>query len=133
MTAARRPFHNFSLQHAAALAVELARPLLVLEALRVGYPWASERLHRFVLEGMAANVFVVSARTSGKAGDKDGITLFLVPADAKGLSRSVRAYRGKLPASLGPEAQCDGSATAALLAGRRRLAFARCQRNRLDD
>jgi alkylation response protein AidB-like acyl-CoA dehydrogenase len=41
----------------------------------------------FVLEGMAAAVFVVSARTSGKPGDKDGITLFLVPADAKGVSR----------------------------------------------
>ena len=43
----------------------------------------------FVLEGMAAGLFVVSARTSGKAGDKDGITLFLVPADAKGVSRQA--------------------------------------------
>ena len=43
----------------------------------------------FVLEGMAAGLFVVSARTSGKAGDKDGITLFLVPADAKGVSRKA--------------------------------------------
>jgi alkylation response protein AidB-like acyl-CoA dehydrogenase len=41
----------------------------------------------FVLEGMAAQLFVVSARTSGKVGEKEGITLFLVPADAKGLSR----------------------------------------------
>src|ERR1044072_3361832 len=37
----------------------------------------------FVMEGMAANVFVVAARTSGKAGDEKGISLFLVPADAK--------------------------------------------------
>jgi alkylation response protein AidB-like acyl-CoA dehydrogenase len=43
----------------------------------------------FVLEGMAASVFVVSARTSGKPGDKEGITLFLVPADAKGVTRSA--------------------------------------------
>ena len=43
----------------------------------------------FVLEGMAAAVFVVSARTSGNTGDKDGITLFLVPADAKGVSRKA--------------------------------------------
>ncbi len=43
----------------------------------------------FVLEGMAAGLFVVSARTSGKAGDKDGISLFLVPADAKGVSRKA--------------------------------------------
>src|ERR1039457_1441373 len=39
---------------------------------------------------MAAGLFVVSARSSGKPGEKEGITLFLVPADAKGLSRSSR-------------------------------------------
>jgi alkylation response protein AidB-like acyl-CoA dehydrogenase len=43
----------------------------------------------FVLEGGAAGLFVVSARTSGQPGDKDGITLFLVPGDAKGLSRKA--------------------------------------------
>jgi alkylation response protein AidB-like acyl-CoA dehydrogenase len=32
---------------------------------------------------------VVSARTSGKPGDRDGVTLFLVPADAKGVSRKA--------------------------------------------
>jgi deoxyribodipyrimidine photo-lyase len=35
--------------------MELGRPLLVLEALRVGSPWASDRLHAFVLPGMAEN------------------------------------------------------------------------------
>jgi deoxyribodipyrimidine photo-lyase len=29
--------------------------LLVLEALRCDYPWASDRLHRFIIEGMADN------------------------------------------------------------------------------
>jgi alkylation response protein AidB-like acyl-CoA dehydrogenase len=43
----------------------------------------------FVLEGMAAALFVVSARTSGETGDEDGISLFLVPADAKGVSRKA--------------------------------------------
>jgi alkylation response protein AidB-like acyl-CoA dehydrogenase len=43
----------------------------------------------FVLEGMAAALFVVSARTSGESGDEDGISLFLVPADAKGVSRKA--------------------------------------------
>ena len=43
----------------------------------------------FVLEGMAAGLFVVSARTSGAEGDKEGISLFLVPADAKGVSRKA--------------------------------------------
>jgi alkylation response protein AidB-like acyl-CoA dehydrogenase len=41
----------------------------------------------FVLEGMAANLLVVSARTSGQPGETAGVELFLVPADAKGVSR----------------------------------------------
>lgn len=56
MIAARRPFHNFALQHARDLAAELDKPLLVLEALRIDYPHASERLHTFVLQGMADNL-----------------------------------------------------------------------------
>jgi len=55
MTAARRPHHNFALDHAAHLAMELGKPLLVLEALRVGYRWACDRFHRFILEGMRDN------------------------------------------------------------------------------
>ena len=55
MVAARRLDWNFALQHAVHLALELDRPLLVLEPLRCDYPWASDRLHRFVLDGMAAN------------------------------------------------------------------------------
>ncbi len=43
----------------------------------------------FVLEGMAAGLFVVSARTDGDVDDKYGISLFLVPADAKGVSRKA--------------------------------------------
>ena len=41
----------------------------------------------FVLEGMAANLLVVSARTTGQSGDPHGISLFLVPADTHGVSR----------------------------------------------
>jgi alkylation response protein AidB-like acyl-CoA dehydrogenase len=41
----------------------------------------------FVIDGMAADLFIVAARTSGEAGDESGITLFLVPATARGLSR----------------------------------------------
>ena len=32
-----------------------SKPLIVLEALRVDYPWASDRFHRFILDGMADN------------------------------------------------------------------------------
>ena len=42
----------------------------------------------FVVEGLAATTLVVAARTSGHVGDGEGITLFLVPADAEGVSRS---------------------------------------------
>jgi deoxyribodipyrimidine photo-lyase len=52
MTSARRTRANFALQHALDLAARHGRPLVVLEALSVDYPWASDRLHRFVLDGM---------------------------------------------------------------------------------
>ncbi|MCA9605731.1 MAG: deoxyribodipyrimidine photolyase [Myxococcales bacterium] len=53
MVAARRPHRSFALERAADLALELDRPLLVLEPLRVGYAWACDRFHRFVIDGMA--------------------------------------------------------------------------------
>ncbi|MEO7027166.1 MAG: acyl-CoA dehydrogenase family protein [Caulobacteraceae bacterium] len=43
----------------------------------------------FVLEGMAADLFIVAARTSGAPGEAEGITLFLVPASAAGLTRQA--------------------------------------------
>jgi deoxyribodipyrimidine photo-lyase len=55
MVASRRTRFNFGLQHAIDQARELNSPLVVLEALRCDYPWASERFHRFVLDGMADN------------------------------------------------------------------------------
>ncbi len=55
MIANRRTTWNFSLQRAIELASQLDKPLVVLEALRCGYRWASDRLHQFVLDGMADN------------------------------------------------------------------------------
>jgi deoxyribodipyrimidine photo-lyase len=55
MIASRRVRSNFALQRAVHWALTLGRPLLVLEALRCDYRWASDRLHRFVLEGMRDN------------------------------------------------------------------------------
>ena len=54
-----------------------------------GYRLTGAKTH--VLEGMAADLFIVAARTSSAGGDPSGITLFLVPADAKGLTRERRA------------------------------------------
>ncbi len=55
MRASRRVDHNFALDRAVELAKSLARPLLVLEALRCDYRWASDRHHAFVLAGMRDN------------------------------------------------------------------------------
>jgi alkylation response protein AidB-like acyl-CoA dehydrogenase len=41
----------------------------------------------FVVEGMSATTFIVAARSSGAPGSLDGVTLFLVPATAEGVSR----------------------------------------------
>ena len=55
MIANRRTTWNFSLDEAVSWAEKLNKPLLVLEALRAGYPWASDRLHKFIIDGMADN------------------------------------------------------------------------------
>ncbi|HEX6973810.1 MAG TPA: hypothetical protein VF147_05375 [Vicinamibacterales bacterium] len=56
MIAARRARYNFGLQRAVEVANEVGKPLVVLEALRCDYPWASDRLHAFVIDGMRANL-----------------------------------------------------------------------------
>ena len=53
MTANRRIEWNFALQRAVDWAHELRQPLVILEALHTDYPWACDRLHRFVMDGMA--------------------------------------------------------------------------------
>lgn len=79
----------------AALAIDegpkYAPEKIALAATKKGSGYSLSGSKTFVMEGMAANVFVVAARTSGKAGDAKGITLFLVAADAKGLSRKRRS------------------------------------------
>lgn len=65
MIAARRPHHSFALQHARDLALQLGKPLLVLEALRADYPHASARMHAFVLQGMAQNLEAFARNPNG--------------------------------------------------------------------
>lgn len=55
MTSARRTRWNFGLQRAAELCIRHGLPVLVLEPLRVGYRWASDRFHRFIVDGMIDN------------------------------------------------------------------------------
>jgi deoxyribodipyrimidine photo-lyase len=46
---------NFALDRAVEWAEKLRKPLVILEALRCGHPWASDRMHRLVSHGMAKN------------------------------------------------------------------------------
>ena len=55
MISNRRLHWNFSLDRAVALANELNKPLVILEALRCDHRWASDRIHRFVIQGMREN------------------------------------------------------------------------------
>ena len=55
MVSHRRVRWNYSLQHAISIAQAHQKPLIILEALRVGYRWASHRTHQFIIEGMQDN------------------------------------------------------------------------------
>jgi deoxyribodipyrimidine photo-lyase len=56
MIAFRRLHWNFALDRAVQLARELKKPLVIFEALRTGYPWACDRFHRFVMDGMSEKI-----------------------------------------------------------------------------
>ncbi len=62
MTACRRVHWNFSLDRALEWSAELNKPLVILEALRCGYQWASDRLHHFILTGMVDNANALKGR-----------------------------------------------------------------------
>jgi alkylation response protein AidB-like acyl-CoA dehydrogenase len=51
-----------------------------------GGSWHLSGRKTVVLDGPSADYFLVSARSAGKVADHDGISLFLVPRDAKGLT-----------------------------------------------
>ena len=52
MQANRRLEYNYALEYAVAVANHLQKPLLIYEGLNVDYPWACDRFHHFILEGM---------------------------------------------------------------------------------
>jgi len=55
MIASRRLHFNFALDRALDICATLKKSLVIFEALRIGYPCASDRLHRFVIDGMEDN------------------------------------------------------------------------------
>jgi len=71
---------------------------VAMTATRSGAGWTLSGLKRVVLGAQLADQIVVSARTSGKPGDAQGVSLFLVPAKAQGVSmtpyRTIDNQRG---------------------------------------
>jgi deoxyribodipyrimidine photo-lyase len=62
MITARRTSWNHALDRAVGWCRALNRPLVVFEPLRSGYRWASDRLHRFVIDGMVDNARAFAER-----------------------------------------------------------------------
>jgi len=65
MIATRRPRWNFAMDRAVEWASELGKPLLVFEPLRCDYRWASDRTHRFVVDGMRDNAAALAGSPIG--------------------------------------------------------------------
>jgi alkylation response protein AidB-like acyl-CoA dehydrogenase len=59
-----------------------------LAATKAGDGFVLNGSKTFVIDGEAADLLIVAARTGGKPGDTDGLTLFLVPGDAAGVTRT---------------------------------------------
>ena len=110
MTSARRLAYNCALDRACELANSLDRPLLVLEALDCDYPWASARLHRFVLEGMRDN-----AREARALGLPYYPYVAARPGAGRGLLRSLAS---RACVVVGDDFPCDHASSVQACAGR---------------
>ena len=85
---------------------------IATRATRDGDSWSISGEKTVVLNGGAAQKFVVAARTSGDQADESGISLFLVDAGAEGLARDTyRMTDGQEAANL----RLEGVAAEALL------------------
>ncbi len=62
---------------------------IAVQAHKVDEGYRIDGTKSFVIDGMAADQLVVVARTAGQPGDTQGLTLFLVDADAPGLERQA--------------------------------------------
>ena len=58
----KRASHNYALNFAIEMANERRLPLVVYEGLTFSYPWASDRFHTFILEGVAEKRAEFAAR-----------------------------------------------------------------------
>ncbi|XDD45473.1 deoxyribodipyrimidine photolyase [Leptospira sp. WS39.C2] len=113
MQAYRRFDANHAFSHAVQLAKELKKELIVYEGLRMDYPWNSERIHQFILEGMFENQtradelgiqywpFVETSENSGKGLLKDickdaavvvtdDFPCFIIPKQTSQLAKKIQ-------------------------------------------
>lgn len=65
MVATRRLHWNHALDRAVEHAERLSKPLLLLEPLNVSYPWACDRHHAAILDGMREHAAVLARRRVG--------------------------------------------------------------------
>jgi deoxyribodipyrimidine photo-lyase len=84
MTSARRMRYNFAVEHAVTWANNLGKPLVILEALNVDYPWACDRFHQFVWRGMCDNAAYVQQKAAHK-----GVTYLPYIEPKKGEGRGL--------------------------------------------
>lgn len=80
MQSAHRLHYNYGLEHAVEKANALGKPLLILEELKCDYPWASDRIHTFYLQGMAEHL---------EAAERDGLNYLPLVEQQAGESRRV--------------------------------------------
>lgn len=80
MIAARRTHWNYALQRAVDWCRRLRKPLVIFEPLRCDYRWASDRLHHFVIEGMADNAQRL---------DRKGVTYFPYVEPSRGADNGL--------------------------------------------
>lgn len=57
----RRFEYNYALEYAVAWANKLEKPLLIYEGLSVEYPWACDRFHAYIMQGMKENLDIAKA------------------------------------------------------------------------
>jgi deoxyribodipyrimidine photo-lyase len=86
MTAFRRLGWNHALEVAVDYCRSLERPLVILEALRADYPWASPRFHRFVMDGMAEHATLLA---------RGPVTYFPYVEPAAGVGRGLLRALGR--------------------------------------
>ena len=58
----RRFHYNFALEYAVGWANKLDKPLLILEAFSCDYPWATDRTHTFMMQGMKEHLETIDRR-----------------------------------------------------------------------